>query len=211
MEQERRDDPEAEVEHDITIREHPGQLKDASADQPYPQAPGGVGDLLYLAWTIIANADTTPIDQRDDEWGHAARRFRHAFHAYLEEEKATKERELAGEGQEAPRQEIRAALRVVCAVSPEQPAGRAPDNPDILVQFEFGPLVQAIKVPEQQSEMLLDTMARTLRGQVEQNRRARLMANRQALLTPGNSPQDFVQALDQVARNRNFPHNGSTP
>jgi hypothetical protein len=40
-------------------------------------------DLLELAWGLIANADVRTLDERDDEWGSAARKWRDDYHAWL--------------------------------------------------------------------------------------------------------------------------------
>lgn len=51
-------------------------------DDPVPS-----GDLLEMAWVLIASADTRLIDHRDDEWGKAARRWRDGYHALLDAER----------------------------------------------------------------------------------------------------------------------------
>jgi hypothetical protein len=52
----------------------------ARADAEPPFEPG---DLLEMAWCLIANAATRLIDDRTDEWGICARRWRAGYHATL--------------------------------------------------------------------------------------------------------------------------------
>lgn len=46
-------------------------------------SPDRMADMLEMAWTIIANADVRTIEERDDEWGAAARKWRDNYHAWL--------------------------------------------------------------------------------------------------------------------------------
>lgn len=43
-----------------------------------------VDDLIYTAWTIIANAGEGDWDREDHRWKEAALRWRTRFHAYLD-------------------------------------------------------------------------------------------------------------------------------
>lgn len=44
----------------------------------------GMDDLLYTAWTIIANAYEGDWDKATPEWHEAAVRWRNQWHTYLE-------------------------------------------------------------------------------------------------------------------------------
>lgn len=50
---------------------------DERADRP----PFPPEDLLEMAWSLICSADTRTIDERNDDWGECARRWRAGYFA----------------------------------------------------------------------------------------------------------------------------------
>jgi hypothetical protein len=65
-----------------TLRRYAGQL--VSLDELHSDTRGAVGDMLEMAWGIIANAYHGDWDSAPDEWREAAEKWRNEmYHPWL--------------------------------------------------------------------------------------------------------------------------------
>jgi hypothetical protein len=84
----RGDDDQYWVEFGATSNDRVEVLADDVVG-PAPTTPDeGAGDLLYMAWTIIANANGGDWEAAEAEWRHAAEHWRDDFHRWLDEHPA---------------------------------------------------------------------------------------------------------------------------